>query len=458
MRRSESGLILVVVLWVTAILTAGCLAVAAAVVLGQSRLRGRRQRLHAEQALLSAVEAAKAVLLDEEDSRSADTLQDPWAREDERRFCVRMGELDALIYSPSDGRERPGLEDESARLNANTATATMLARIPGMTPEVSEVFVQLRDRAGGEAGNEDNLLAPLSGRSGPFATEAQLAAALEVSFARAFGADGGISSANDGSAAHGVATAWTKGLSPHVATALKHLTVFTWQRNVDAQGAGRVNLNTADVATLKEAFGQGLSDDQAQALVLSRMERPFASIGELLTRPLHIKGPDGEEIPIQIPAPLFREPADRLTVTDAKVLYGLVNVHTAPAAVLRALPGLSDASAKAIVEQRRSAEAPGQGLHSIAWLLDVLSKEEFASVCNFVTTRTGLFRMHIRLRRSSTSGSAGGDLGSPAGNFSAQLTYILQKRARAILERDGGRCRNLQWIGWRTKPSRDDNE
>ncbi len=79
---------------------------------------------------------------------------------------------------------------------------------------------------------------------------------------------------------------------------------------------------------------------------------------------------------------------DRFTVETVPVIPGLINVNTAPAIVLRTIPGLSEEQVTAIVTQRQT--IPGDQKTSIGWLVanGALDAETFALVSNMLTTRS----------------------------------------------------------------------
>ena len=165
-----------IVLWTTAVLAAVCLALGAAVFLGQAQLRGQREELNAQDSFLSATAAAKAIILS--DDTSADTLSDPWATGDDERFSIGADNME--VGAPSPAAEScswtMALTDESARLNANTATAEMLGKLPGMSAAVAEAFVALRTAAQA-AEADDDYRQSLQGLTGPFASQMQVATA-----------------------------------------------------------------------------------------------------------------------------------------------------------------------------------------------------------------------------------------------------------------------------------------
>ncbi|KPK80626.1 MAG: hypothetical protein AMJ81_11675, partial [Phycisphaerae bacterium SM23_33] len=295
-----------------------------------------------------------------------------------------------------------------------------------------------RESARGAQGGPE----PTAGLTGPYATPAQLAQALVRASAEA-----GLSAAADQPpAAQGPGGSWASQaqLPPAVARLMKHLTVYSRQRNLDADRRRRANLNTASRPDLAAATAGHFSDEQVEAILLARAAQPFQSIGELLTRAMEITGSDGEPKTVRIGREQLKPVADRLTTTDAEVLPGLVNVNTAPLEVLRCLPGLTEAAASAIISHRSGAAGSGGAgpLASIGWLLDVLSEEVFARVCSFVTTRSQQFRMCAEARPEAFS-SAAGMYGGSARSVPAVSAYAL-----AVLERDADRCSVLFWVMW----------
>ncbi len=437
--RERRGVVLIVVLWGVAILAVVCLALGGTVRFKQAHLRRNRSELTAQEALLSAVALAKTLLL--EDPAAADTEADAWSGGDAVAFTLHLNGTTVRLSCPPG---LWGLEDESARLNANTASAEMLAKLPGMTVSVAGAFVAARDRMR-QAGSEGGLLAETPGLTGPFARPGQLAQALVAAFGQVgLGGPGEDRQGRDGETPEPCSWASQAGLPAAVVQAMEHLTVHSRQRNLDARGRPRANLNAASRAELAAALGEHFNDEQIDAIILARAVKPFVSIGELLTREMEITGPEGEKKPVRIGREQLKPVADRLTVTDAEVLGGLVNVNTAPAEVLRALPGLTEADAAAIIAFRSGLAGQGAGsapeeLTSVGWLLEVLSEKSFAEVWPFVTVRSQQFRMRAEACPDTAEG-ASAETGRSHPEASAY--------AMAVLERDGGRCNVLLWLGW----------
>ncbi len=444
--RRSTGVVLIVVLWAVAILAVVCLALGGTVRSKLAHLQRNRSELIGQEALLSAAALGRERL--RADPPAADTLADDWCGAEPDRFTLSLDGVEVRVFSPPD---RCGLEDESARLNGNTATAEMLGKLPGMTPSVAAAFAAARESARAAEHPED-LLAGATGVTEPYATPRQLADALVRAFAEA-----GLARPAQYDGGHGAGgwRAYQAGLPPDVAEVMDYLTVFTRQRNLDARGRPRVNVNTASRADLLAAVDGHFSDEQIEAILLARAAEAFESIGQLLTREMEIPDAEGETKVVRIGREQLKPVADRLTATDEEILAGLVNVNTAPREVLRALPGLTEADVAGIIAHRTDLGTgpfgPEHALASIGWLLDVLSEESFAEVCLFVTTRSQQFRMHAEARplRSDPAPSAGSRLPGEFGPVARVSTYAL-----AVLEREpnlpaaGGSCSVLFWLKW----------
>jgi len=101
----------------------------------------------------------------------------------------------------------------------------------------------------------------------------------------------------------------------------------------------RIDLNSADAATLQGLFQQFTTDQRAEEVVTLLKQAPFNRLGELA----NIRGIDDS---------LALAVAPYVTVWSD----GLVNVNSAPERVLAALPGVSSATARSIVRRRETGE------------------------------------------------------------------------------------------------------
>jgi len=86
---------------------------------------------------------------------------------------------------------------------------------------------------------------------------------------------------------------------------------------------------------------------------------------------------------------------DRLTVVNTPVLPGLINVNTAPLAVLRTIPGLTEEEVQAIVGRR--SQVGGEEKMTTAWLVSAgaLEPRKFSLISNQITARSIQFMVDV---------------------------------------------------------------
>lgn len=89
------------------------------------------------------------------------------------------------------------------------------------------------------------------------------------------------------------------------------------------------------------------------------------------------------------------EALDAVTTVDSEHVRGLVDLNRASAEVLGAIPGIDEASARAIVDARERIGLDQR--RSIAWPVveGVLSEESFAQACDWLTTRSMQWRLRV---------------------------------------------------------------
>lgn len=139
------------------------------------------------------------------------------------------------------------------------------------------------------------------------------------------------------------------------------LTVGSLSRNVNAQGQGRVNVNTAQVQQLQQA---GLDPNTAQAIVTRRNTvGTFANLGAVLQTP----GMSVNSAGIVLNA---------LTTSNGTTLPGRINLNTASEAVLNTLPNISSS----LVQDILSRQGTIQSLDELASFngVDLQQLEDFA--------------------------------------------------------------------------------
>lgn len=315
--RRDRGVVFILAVFAVALLSVLAVAITAAV---RVELRAARTSLERVQALFLAqagLAQARAVLL--YDDRTLDTLYDDWGplAADPLEAPHRLG----------DGFWRVRVQDACGRININTADPETLLALTG-DPEVAGAILEWRD-AGSVAGQEyyESLPYPYLPRRGPFQTPGELLLVRGVTPDLYFGRDGwpGL--------AHLVTV---EGLSP----------------NVDAEGRLRVGLNEfrnwGEEAFRKSVLARlenALSEYEAGLIFngliqLSTPGEGYTSLAQLAT----VAGLSYDAI---------GRIADLMTVEPGIAVSGRVNVNTAPAEVIAALPGGSVELGMAFVERRQ---------------------------------------------------------------------------------------------------------
>ncbi len=323
-------------------------------------------------------------------------------------------------HNPSDpGNLRFGLTDQAAHIDVNAADEDILAAIPNMTAELVDALLDYRDSddtprpQGAEQDYYGQLAYPYLIPNGPLGTVEELLMVRGFTGPVVYGEDANLNGLLDPNEDDGGQTfppddgdgVLDRGM-------LGVLAVDVSAPNIDSDGNPRVNMLTAEREELEYA---GLSDQTIDYIMVIRAESSLSEatrrrrgIGEMPSHPAELLEAeyevtqDHEELDLQagdviysgVGADELADVLDRLTCTDEETLTGLVNVNTAPAAVLAALMGGDEFTARRIVDYRA-------GLGDIerltpAWLYaqGVVDAERFVELAPMLTTRSNSF--HVR--------------------------------------------------------------
>lgn len=301
-----------------------------------------------------------------------------------------------------EGGLRFGLSDESAKVNLNVATTSMVSRLPLMKPILADALLDFLDAddvprpEGAEQEYYDALTRPYRIHNGPLATVEQLLLVRGFTPAVVFGEDANQNftlDANEDDADEKEPPddqdgRLSQGLRPFV-------TVYSREANRDNSGARRLNLNSAkaelsETNGLPAAFVAFLTELRASDSVVLHP-------AELLDATVKIKDREGRErdIPTGVGRDVLPMVLDRYTGSEEKEIQGLVNVNTASTTVLQAIPGIDGALAEMIVSTRRNLAA--DRLASVAWLYteNLVEAEKFREIAPFLTTRSRQFSFHV---------------------------------------------------------------
>lgn len=390
--RSRRGTILVAVLWILVVLTTVALTFGSQTRVELLIANAGVRRAVALAAARSGVARALAELA--ADETVWDGPDEPWRRADDRLHAARVGaDEQAGTFSllrddhENDTQLAFGLQDEASKLNVNTATRPELVALlvqlsfPDVSvDDVADAILDWRDaddqpRAYG-AENEYylSLERPYYAKNAPFETVEELLMVRGINQRLLTGEDANRNGVLDPNERDGDANppedngdgTLDRGLAAY-------LTVYSAEPDVAADGRPRLNVNTAAATALRNRLSERIESQLIERIIDHRASG-MNNIADLL----NVAGMTNDA---------FKRIVDLLTVAEQPLRIGLVNVNTAPEAVLAALPGIDATAAAALVAHRQSTPE----LQTIGWLLDVLTPEQFRAVADRVTTRSYQF-------------------------------------------------------------------
>jgi DNA uptake protein ComE-like DNA-binding protein len=388
MKNHRSGIALIIVLWLMAILTLLLYAFLADMQVEYSIGAGYADGKKAEQLAWSGIDAACAALLN--DTRPYQGFNnDPWAADPANFFEVPLGDGAYTVFCPLYDDAQTVLwtpDDEASKINLNTASKAVLLKLPNMTEDLVDAILEWRSTTGAGGSNAggnsfyNSQNPPYNSKHQPFESLEELlyvqGMTPELVFGEDFNLNGRLEpNENDSD------TFWPPDnqdglINPGLWSLC---TVWSVDKNVDAAGKTRVNLNTATQAQLETA---GLTAPEAQAVVAQRTLVPYVSVAQLL---------GGLGLPPALTPARFKIVVDHLTVVAGTSVPGLVNINTASQQVLLCLPGITQDIAVKLMEYRTT---PGNDLSNIGWLLSVVDPAVLQQIANLITCRSYQYRIN----------------------------------------------------------------
>lgn len=309
------------------------------------------------------------------------------------------------VYSPGDdesGWVRFGLTDEASKLNILRSSPAMLDALSGMRMEGGEGWngaspAPATGEEGRGSGSRSGMATnELAGAGGHWSCADEYLQSSGVSALAWYGEDANFNGRLDANENDGE-TQWPPdNQDSRLDRGLRQdLTVHSYDVNEDGSGQPRIRLNDpqadwaaaglpASVGDYVAAMGRaGQSIEHPADLLEAEGTFPAArGSGQETVR----AGVGKDELPALL---------DRCTVSDQERLEGLINVNTAPAAVLRTLPGVDEALAEAIVARRSNLSQEDRG--TIAWLYQegLMNADQFKGVAPLLTTRSLQFHCYV---------------------------------------------------------------
>jgi len=393
-RRSESGAILIISIFVLAALIGLVVSLSQATRVEMRAARNFAAELQCR-ALADAGVYLAAVTLQNDQTPYVDTEDDDW---------YLLGENGTAEYELGEGTYRVQVVDACARLDVNRATRDELLMLPGMTEEIADAIIDWRDaddepsEAGAESDIYEAFPSAYRTRNGPFQSLDELLLVSGVTPSLLYGTP-------DGKATDPTATTekpWCE-----------LLTVRSNSQEVAADGQSRLDINQASADQLMQ-LPVGLTQQQAQAIVIRRQQTQFTSLGTLFT----VAG---------IPQDTAAQLIDYVKIGGANQSTGKININTAPEDVLTLIPDITSDVAAAIVANR-----PYQ---SVGELLTngVVEAEVFQRIVDRLTTKSSSFivRSIGRLK--------------PGGIYVAEEALVDRNAGQAVVV---SRREVRRWPGW----------
>lgn len=371
------GTILIVTIWVVLVLAGLALVFARSMRVAAIVAANHAASLEAECIASGAAEYAAAKLVENKQQETS-VLMDS---EPYEAMEVGKGYFWLLRPNLQDDQELDfGLTDEAGKINLNSASQEMLLRLPGMTAELAASIIDWRDEDSeitpGGAEDEYYLLLPepYNCKNGPLETVDEILLIKGASEELLYGEDTNLNSILDDHENDGDLSDPPDNRNGHLdAGFYDYVTVYSAETNLDSEGNKRININDArSREDLQSALVEIVKEDRALEIMNMVPTNPsFSNVLDFY----FATGLKSEE---------FSQIVDRLTTSDDETLAGLVNVDTAPKAVLLCLPGLEESDVEALLSRRGTEK----GLDSIAWVAEVLDRDKAVAIGSYITTRS----------------------------------------------------------------------
>ncbi|HXS69131.1 MAG TPA: hypothetical protein VN761_09835 [Candidatus Polarisedimenticolia bacterium] len=247
-----------------------------------------------------------------------------------------------------------GLTDENSKLNLNTATLGMLQSLPNIDPDFAANIITWRtnDTSSGGVGPEEYamLSPPYSPKEAPFETTDELRLVYASDMTTLVGEDANRNGALDPNETD---LNRNSQCDPGI---LEYVTVYSREPNTHSDGTALINVRTMN----------GQARAQLSQLFATNFDQTTA------TNIMRRIGNNGSASPLRfyvlsgMTADQFAQIAGQITTVTNQYIDGRININTANPAVLYCIPGLSNYVSQ-VVSYRQS--NPDK-LASIAWVID----------------------------------------------------------------------------------------
>lgn len=299
---------------------------------------------------------------------------------DPNRLSTAIGNVD---------RPQFRLVDEASKLNLNTATAEMLALLPRMTVETAAAIVDWRDDndevtdGGAEEETYSRYSPPYRCKNAAFESIDELRMVAGMTLQILAGEDlnrNGILDPNEDDL--DTSAPWDNRdgrLDPGI---WEYVTVHSRESTVRADGTAKISLGAQGRQELGSLLSEKFGSDRGNQ-ILAALGNPNQAPTSLLD--FFIRSGLSVDEFTQIEGDLIAGDGQSGAV-------GLVNVNSAPEAVLACIPGIGIDLAPTLVAYRQS--NPNR-LNTVAWVAEVLERAQAVQAGRYLTGRSAVFSADV---------------------------------------------------------------
>ena len=454
----HSGIVLIVVLVLVAVLSASIYGFVDRMLVEQRAVRFATQQAQSRQALHAGVAAIQVMLADSPSivAVNGGVYNNParFAQQSVPSGITETSDACLLsVVSPiiqmtgSYSGLRYGLWDESSKLNLNTLVQhfsdkqqqeTALLALPGMTSPVAQAILDWLDSdnesrpEGCESDYYTSLAQPYQARNGPLKSVEELLLVRGITPALMFGLDQN----RDGVISESEAISNTSSSTDNVSGSMDfgwypYLTIWSAEKNVNQFGLPRIDLNGSDLQQLSTDLSAVLDSEWVAFILAFRVGQAYAgadpgetmngrsvdlnsggqqkidNVLSLIGARVQVTFP-GEKQPTVLKSPFSADPAqaasylvrllDAVAVDGQSNFPGRINVNQAPFSVLATLPGLDPTKISLILSQRivdPIASDETQWFPTWLFTQGILSLEEMKAIYPYVTGGGSVYRAQI---------------------------------------------------------------
>jgi type II secretory pathway component PulK len=413
---SKRGVALIVVLWVVLIASLIMLGMLKTARVNYSMAHSEVSMVQAHWLARAGIERAISVL--SIDSMDVDHTGDYWYSDEWTFKQIELTDGYSFdVLAPADSPDDPslirfGMIDASSRINLNTAEPDQLSAVLDLNEAQIQSIVDWRDKdskplpGGAEQAYYARLDFPYNVRNGPLQTPREMLLIHQIDAAAYYGEDANGNGVLDENEDDGETYAPADDADGQLELGLAGLTsIYSFELNKTGQGNERVDINSANEQTLSTDLN--LTEALAKAVVEKRGNEKFKRLMQLLdvtakqdaaSRNAGTTSGGGEEKKTnKFTLKWLAEHLDELTLSDEERLPGKINVNTASARVLMALPEMTRQTAQTIVNYRASERG---AFYSVGELLfsQTVTEKQFKAMAEKVTVRSNVFEIRSRGR------------------------------------------------------------